>query len=97
MGALGPVTFLAGLGCSIIYPTVISLVGISSEETQAEAISFAVAGGGVGLFAFPFLMSWISQSYGIKVGLRELRAHRGAHGAILRRPGEGLRAKTESS
>lgn len=61
-------TFLAGLGCSIIYPTVISLVGISSEGRQAEAISFAVAGGGVGLFAFPFLMSWISQSFGIKAG-----------------------------
>ncbi len=61
-------TFLAGLGCSIIYPTVISLVGISCSGRQAEAISFAVAGGGVGLFAFPFLMSWISQSYGISVG-----------------------------
>lgn len=61
-------TFLAGLGCSIVYPTVISLVGISCREGQAEAISFAVAGGGAGLFAFPFLMSWISQNYGIKAG-----------------------------
>jgi fucose permease len=61
-------TFLAGLGCSIIYPTVISLVGISCEKAQAEAIAFSVAGGGVGLFAFPFLMSWISQGYGIKIG-----------------------------
>ena len=61
-------TFLAGLGCSIIYPTVISLVGISCKDAQAEAISFSVAGGGVGLFAFPFLMSWISQAYGIKIG-----------------------------
>jgi fucose permease len=61
-------TFLAGLGCSIIYPTVVSLVGISCAEAQAEAISFSVAGGGVGLFAFPFMMSWISQGYGIKIG-----------------------------
>jgi fucose permease len=61
-------TFLAGLGCSIVYPTVVSLVGISCKEAQAEAISFAVAGGGVGLFAFPFMMSWISQGYGIKIG-----------------------------
>ena len=61
-------TFLSGLGCSIIYPTVISLVGISCKDAQAEAISFSVAGGGVGLFAFPFLMSWISQAYGIKIG-----------------------------
>ena len=62
------ITFLTGLGCSIIYPTVISLVGISCAEAQAEAISFAVAGGGVGLFSFPFIMSWISQGFGIKVG-----------------------------
>jgi fucose permease len=61
-------TFLAGLGCSIVYPTVVSLVGISCKEAQAEAISFSVAGGGVGLFAFPFMMSWISQAYGIKLG-----------------------------
>jgi len=61
-------TFLAGLGCSVVYPTVISLVGISCRDSQAEAISFAVAGGGVGLFAFPFLMSWISQSHGIRTG-----------------------------
>ncbi len=61
-------TFLAGLGCSIIYPTVISLVGISCKKAQAEAISFTVAGGGAGLFAFPFLMSWISQGYGLKIG-----------------------------
>jgi fucose permease len=61
-------TFFAGLGCSIIYPTVVSLVGISCKEAQAEAISFAIAGGGVGLFAFPFIMSWISQAYGIRIG-----------------------------
>ena len=61
-------TFVAGLGCSIVYPTVISLVGISCKSSQAEAISFAVAGGGVGLFAFPFLMSWIFQGFGIKTG-----------------------------
>ena len=61
-------TFLAGLGCSIIYPTVISLVGIACKDAQAEAISFSVAGGGFGLFAFPFLMSWLSQAYGLKLG-----------------------------
>jgi fucose permease len=61
-------TFLAGLGCSIIYPTVISLVGVACKRAQAEAVSFAVSGGGGGLFAFPFLMSWISQVYGIKIG-----------------------------
>jgi fucose permease len=61
-------TFLAGLGCSIVYPTVVSIVGISCEEDQAGAVALAVSGGGIGLFAFPFLMSWISQAYGIRIG-----------------------------
>jgi fucose permease len=61
-------TFLAGLGCSTVYPTVISLVGFSCKGYQAEAVSFSVSGGGVGLFAFPFLMSWISQGFGIRAG-----------------------------
>lgn len=61
-------TLLAGLGCSIIYPTVISLVGISCKDAQAEAVSLSISGGGVGLFAFPFLMSWIAQAFGIRAG-----------------------------
>jgi fucose permease len=61
-------TFLAGLGCSIVYPTVVSLVGIACKDDQADAVSFAIAGGGVGLFAFPFVMSGISQAFGIRVG-----------------------------
>lgn len=61
-------TFLAGLGCSIVYPTVVSLVGVACEERQTEAVAFAIAGGGAGLFAFPFIMSWISQGWGIRLG-----------------------------
>jgi fucose permease len=66
--AASALTFLAGLGSSIIYPTVVSLVGIACRDNQAEAVSFAIAGGGVGLFAFPFIMSGISQAFGIKAG-----------------------------
>jgi fucose permease len=62
------VTFLAGLGCSIVYPTVMSLVGTACEDSQAEAIAFAAAGGGFGLFVFPFLMAWIAQAFGIRTG-----------------------------
>jgi fucose permease len=66
---LGPaLTFLAGLGCSVIYPIAISLVGSSSPDEQESAVSFAVAGGGLGLFAFPFVMSWVSQAWGIRAG-----------------------------
>jgi len=66
---IGPaLTFLAGLGCSVIYPVAISLVGASSPDAQERAVSFAVAGGGLGLFAFPFVMAWVSQAWGIKAG-----------------------------
>jgi fucose permease len=61
-------TFLAGLGCSIVYPTVVALVGLSCPGDQAGAVSFAVAGGGVGLFAFPFVMSWVAQGLGLRAG-----------------------------
>ncbi|MDP3177648.1 MAG: MFS transporter [Spirochaetaceae bacterium] len=75
-GALaGPVlVFLSGLGCSIVYPTVVSMVGFSIPEAQADAVSFAVSGGGVGLFSFPFLMSWISQGFGIRAGFASYAA-----------------------
>jgi fucose permease len=66
--APGAATFLAGLGCSIVYPTVVSLVGIACEGGQSEAVSFAISGGGVGLFAFPFLMSALAQAFGIRAG-----------------------------
>ncbi|MGO8695090.1 MAG: MFS transporter [Rectinemataceae bacterium] len=66
---LGPaLTFLAGLGCSVIYPIAISLVGACSPDEQESAVSFAVAGGGLGLFVFPFIMSWVSQAWGIRMG-----------------------------
>jgi fucose permease len=61
-------TFASGLGCSIIYPTVISLVGGACRGYQSEAVSFAISGGGLGLFAFPFLMSAIAQAFEIRVG-----------------------------
>jgi fucose permease len=61
-------TFASGLGCSIIYPTVISLVGGACRGYQSEAVSFAISGGGLGLFGFPFLMSAIAQAFEIRAG-----------------------------
>lgn len=61
-------TFASGLGCSIIYPTVISLVGGACQGYQSEAVSFAISGGGLGLFGFPFLMSAIAQAFEIRAG-----------------------------
>jgi fucose permease len=60
--------FLAGLGCSIYYPVVITLLGKCFPHAQSQAIGFAATGGGIGAFAFPFLMSYIAQEWGILAG-----------------------------
>ena len=60
--------FLAGLGCSIYYPTVMTLVGECFPRAQSQAVGFAATGGGIGSFVFPFLMSSIAQNWGIRAG-----------------------------
>ncbi len=60
--------FLAGLGCSIYYPTVMTLVGECFPRSQSQAVGFAATGGGIGAFIFPFLMSSIAQDRGIRAG-----------------------------
>ena len=64
----GGLVFLAGLGCSIYYPTVITLLGRCFRNAQSQAIGFAATGGGIGLFVFPFLMASIAQHWGIRAG-----------------------------
>lgn len=59
---------LAGFGCSIIYPTVVTLVGESFPEYQNDAVGFAATGGGIGAFAFPFVMAALSEAYGLQIG-----------------------------
>ena len=60
--------FLAGLGCSVYYPVVITLLGKCFPHAQSQAIGFAATGGGIGAFLFPFIMSAIAQNWGIRVG-----------------------------
>jgi fucose permease len=60
--------FLAGLGCSIYYPGVITLLGKCFPLAQSQAVGFAATGGGIGSFIFPFLMSSIAQNWGIQAG-----------------------------
>ena len=60
--------FLAGLGCSIYYPGVMTLLGKCFPLAQSQAIGFAATGGGIGSFIFPFLMSSIAQNWGIRAG-----------------------------
>lgn len=60
--------FLAGLGCSVVYPIVVTFVGDAFPHAQSEAIAFSSMGGGIGAFAFPFIMSNIAEVWGIKAG-----------------------------
>lgn len=60
--------FLAGLGCSIYYPVVITMLGKCFPHAQSQAIGFAATGGGIGSFVFPFIMSTIAQNWGIRAG-----------------------------
>lgn len=60
--------FVAGLGCSIYYPAVITLLGRCFPHAQSQAIGFAATGGGIGAFVFPFLMSAMAQRWGIRAG-----------------------------
>lgn len=60
--------FLAGLGCSIYYPAIISLLGKRFPLAQSQAIAFAATGGGVGAFVFPFVMSALAQGWGLRTG-----------------------------
>ncbi len=59
---------LSGLGCSIFYPAVITLLGSCFPHTQSQAIGFAATGGGIGAFVFPFLMSALADGWGIRIG-----------------------------
>ena len=67
-GAAMALVALAGLGCSICYPEVITLLGRCFPHAQGQAIGFAATGGGIGAFVFPFLMAAISQHWGIRAG-----------------------------
>ena len=60
--------FLSGLGSSVFYPVVISLLGKCFPQAQSQAIAFAATGGGIGAFLFPFLMSALAQHWGIRAG-----------------------------
>ncbi|MBC7740100.1 MAG: MFS transporter [Candidatus Saccharibacteria bacterium] len=60
--------FLSGLGCSIFYPVVITLLGDVFPKAQSQAIAFAATGGGIGAFVFPFVMSALAQGWGLRVG-----------------------------
>ena len=66
--AAGLGIFAVGLGCSAIYPLVMSIVGEYFGRGQGKAIGFAATGGSVGALLFPFAMSALSQAAGLGKG-----------------------------
>jgi fucose permease len=60
--------FLAGLGASIVYPSVMTLIGICFPRDQSRVVGFAATGGGVGAFLFPFAMAAMAQLWGLTWG-----------------------------
>jgi fucose permease len=61
--------FAAGLGCSVIYGLVLTLVGATFPHAQSKAIGFAATGGGLGVFLFPYFGSILAQAWGIRYGI----------------------------
>ncbi len=61
-------TVLAGLGCSIVYPMIVTMIGSIFPHAQSEAVAFSATGGGIGAFVFPFLMANIAAAWGIRAG-----------------------------
>lgn len=66
--AAGLGIFAVGLGCSAIYPLVMSIVGEYFGKGQGKAIGFAATGGSVGALLFPLAMSALSQAAGLGKG-----------------------------
>ncbi len=60
--------FMTGVGYSIIYPCVMSLIGLTFQKGQSAAIGFISTCGGVGVCLFPFVMSAVSERSGLVQG-----------------------------
>jgi fucose permease len=62
--------FLTGVGYSIVYPCVMSLIGMSFPKRQSAAIGMVSTSGGLGVFLFPFAMSALSERFGLVNGFQ---------------------------
>ncbi len=60
--------FLTGMGFSIIYPCVMSIIGLKFKKGQSAAIGLVSTSGGVGVCIFPFFMSAVSEQSGLITG-----------------------------
>ena len=60
--------FVTGIGLSVIYPTIMVLVGKRYSEDQGLSVGIVASGGGIGAFFFPLVMGWLADSTSLRVG-----------------------------
>jgi len=69
----GPVTALAlifagGLGCSCVYPVVMTIAGLRFAGEPSLAVGAVSAAGGLGSLSCPYIMSGIAERFGVARG-----------------------------
>lgn len=67
-GPAGLFFFLASLGCSAVYPIVMTLLGRHFSEAQSVAVGFVTTGGGIGMLVFPLAMAGVAERSGLRAG-----------------------------
>lgn len=65
---LGFTVGISGLGCSLIYPSIMSIVGHHYKKDKNIPLAVISTAGGIGAFAFPFIMSGIAYGFGLVAG-----------------------------
>jgi fucose permease len=69
-----PGFLLAGIGCSSIYPLVITIVGQRLGKQAAVGVGILSTGSGLGSFNFPFAMALVADRFGLRAGFLFLAA-----------------------
>lgn len=59
---------ISGLGCALIYPLIMSIVGHHYKKDKSIPLAVISTAGGIGAFAFPFIMSGIAEGFGLVAG-----------------------------
>lgn len=59
---------LTGLGCSSIYPLVMTIAGQYFRDHQSFMLGVISSGGGIGAFLYPFVMGAIADAFGLTAG-----------------------------
>lgn len=71
---LAAAVLLSGLGCSLVYPLVMSITGQYYLEKRNLPMAFLSTAGGIGAFVFPFAMAALADNIGLGKGFLFLAA-----------------------